>query len=136
MKSHRALRGNEVKTTDKLFAPTVEKLPGASPNKLSSETRARAEISYAPYVGEELAKKAAAALSMGHLKEYLQGTETPHGKALAREEDRDAARATQNTIIEQLFKDTRVLQAVYKKAKLRDCRITLDSGEQGIGRKA
>ena len=67
---------------------------------------------------------------MGHLKEYTRSTETPHDKALGREEERDAVKAEQNAIIEQLFKDTRVLQEVYKKAKLRDRRATLDQARK------
>ena len=85
--------GNKIKTKDKLCAWIVEKLPSATPNKLLSEARAYAERSYAPYMDEELASKAAAALTTEHLKAYTRNTETPHYKALAREEDRGAVRA-------------------------------------------
>ncbi len=120
------IRDNTDGARDKLLAPVVPKFPGATPAKLLQEARADAERRYARHIGADLAKKAASTLTLEHVKEYLYKQGTPHDKALGRAEERDAAKVERDAILDNLFKDTRVLQGVYKKAKLRDPRITLE----------
>lgn len=118
------IKANNVKM---FFQPVVSKMPrGSSEADMLREVRSFAEKSYTPYMGAALAQRAAANLTLEHLRDYLRGTDAPHEKALARAEERDAAKLEQTAILDNLFKDTRVLQEVYKKARLRDPRITLD----------
>ena len=111
----RSIETNSNNTRGKLFATALKGLSDdATPEKQLKATKARAIRLYKDYMGEELAKKVAATLTKEHLKDYedsLKGAEkpaTPHDKALAREEDKDAGAAEQNSILARLFKATRV----------------------------
>ena len=127
------IRDNTDGAWGKLLAPVVPKFPSATPAKLLQEARADAERRNARHVGADLAKKAPSTLTLEHVKEYLHKQGAPHDKALGRAEERDAAKLARDAILDSLFKDTRVLQEVYKKAKLRDPKITREQVKKHKG---
>ncbi len=76
------IRDNTNGTRDKLFAPVVPKLPGATPTQLLKEARTDAERRYARHIGADLAKEAAGTLTMEHLREHLKGPGAPRDTRL------------------------------------------------------